>query len=42
MYDVATDKISLLSDRVVNIITGILEKMFKSKKSKIKEDDLDE
>ena len=32
IIDTATDKIALLSDRMIDIITGIFQKVFKSKK----------
>ena len=42
IIDTATDKIALISDRMIDIITGILHKVFKPKrKSKKKEEELE-
>ena len=42
VIDLATDKISSLSDRVINAIAGVFEKLLKGKKSKKKVRDLEE
>ena len=36
VIDLATDKISLLSDRIINVIAGAIEKVFKVKEKKTK------
>ena len=36
VIDLATDKLSMLSDRVINAIAGAVEKVFKVKKKKEK------
>lgn len=44
IVDSATDKIALLSDRVIDIVTGVIHKIteVKKRKSKIKEEDYED
>ena len=38
VIDVATDKLSLISDKIINGIAGAIEKVFKNKKKKEKKE----
>jgi uncharacterized protein YoxC len=38
VIDIATDKLSLISDKIINGISGAIEKVFKNKKKKEKKE----